>query len=488
MIPYSPLTFAALLSLMMFLQNTNIMTASAFQISIPSNTPYRPCGSFIAKSIPSSQLYSFSVKASELEEGLTDEEKTIIRVFRQCGPSVAFVTSFLTTPNTSNNRSNRNNRDNNNNRKGENNRPPNTGRSLGSGSGFIVDKDGYLVTNYHVIQRAYELNESLQRTRNITTATVDMLTPSVVKPFVDSFINNTVTGSIINSEDAAKVYVRINSSTKYQLVDVVGARPDLDIAVLKIRPNNANSASPSEETTTDALDVIKIGSSSKLLVGQRVVAIGNPFGLDQTVTAGVVSSLNRDITGVAGNKITNCVQTDASINPGNSGGPLLNSQGKLVGVNTMIISTSGSNAGIGFAVPSDSVEKAALQIIENHRRKDGSIASKGSKTNKRGYIGFTLASDEVTMELLKKKEKNGVLVLDVKENSPAKEGGLIATSFSKKTGVLIGDVIVAINGKEITSGLKEVEEDLRKCVQGEQINLTVEKSDGTRKVVYLTLS
>lgn len=487
MSPYSSLTFAALLSLMMFQQNTNIMSASAFQISIPFNTPYRPCGPFIRKSSPSSHLYSFSVKASELEEGLTDEEKTIIRVFRQCGPSVAFVTSFLTTPNTSNNRSNRNNIDNNNNRKGENNRPPNTGRSLGSGSGFIVDKDGYLVTNYHVIQRAYELNESLQRTRNITTATVDMLTPSVVKPFVDSFINNTITGSIINSEDAAKVYVRINSSTKYQLVDVVGVRPDLDIAVLKIRPN-ANFASPSEETTTDALDVIKIGSSSKLLVGQRVVAIGNPFGLDQTVTAGVVSSLNRDITGVAGNKITNCVQTDASINPGNSGGPLLNSQGELVGVNTMIISTSGSNAGIGFAVPSDSVEKAALQIIENHRRKDGSIASKGSKTKKRGYIGFTLASDEVTMELWKKKEKNGVLVLDVKDNSPAEEGGLIATSFSKKTGVLIGDVIVAINGKEITAGLKEVEEDLRKCVQGEQINLTVEKSDGTRKVVYLTLS
>ncbi len=176
----------------------------------------------------------------------------------------------------------------------------------GTGSGFIYDKQGHVVTNYHVIQNA----------------------------------------------DTANVTLADQSTWPAQLV---GVEPDQDLAVLKVDIPSAR------------LQPILIGTSDDLQVGQKVFAIGNPFGFDQTLTTGVISGLGREVTSVTERKITGVVQTDAAINPGNSGGPLLDSAARLVGVNTAIYSPSGAYAGIGFAVPVDTVNRIVPQLIQHGR-------------------------------------------------------------------------------------------------------------------------
>ena len=257
---------------------------------------------------------SFAVKASKLEENLTEEESTIVRVFRQCGPSVAYVTSFASPPPSRFERSTRGSsrfrsrprsrsrstpNDSNSDENNKNNlKIPSGSTSLGTGSGFVIEEDGYLITNYHVIQRAYELNQNYERAQNITKSIQGL---SMLSTLLPSLISENNTDLYI----PAQIYVRINSSTKYLKADIVGVKPELDVAVLKI----VSSSSSSERSEDNVYPNVQIGSSSDLLVGQRVVAIGNPFGLDQTVTSGVVSALNREVTGVAGNKIPNCIQT-----------------------------------------------------------------------------------------------------------------------------------------------------------------------------------
>ncbi len=172
----------------------------------------------------------------------------------------------------------------------------------GTGSGFVWDEQGHVVTNYHVIEGAQELE------------------------------------------------VTLSDHTTYQ-AKVVGLAPEKDLAVLRLQ------AAPAK------LRPIPIGTSGDLQVGQRVLAIGNPFGLDQTLTTGVVSALGREIQSATRRRIAGVIQTDAAINPGNSGGPLLDSSGRLIGVNTAIQSTSGSSAGIGFAVPVDTVNRIVPQLI-----------------------------------------------------------------------------------------------------------------------------
>lgn len=400
----------------------------------------------------------FAVKASTLDEQalLTEEEKTVVRVFRSCGPSVAYVTSFASMtpiPGRRRRRSTPQRRD-------ATPAPPSTGTPLGSGSGFVVESDGYVVTNYHVVQRAYELNAAADRVRTMTAGL----------SWERLFNNNN--NSTARTSPPCEVFVRISSDGKYVPATIVGVRPALDVAVLKIKDDPETVLTP-----------VTCGSSANLLVGQRVVAIGNPFGLDQTVTAGVVSALNRRVTGVAGNEIPNCVQTDAAINPGNSGGPLLNSRGELVGVNTMIISTSGSNAGIGFAIPADAMKRATDDIVASDRRNNG--------TSKVGRLGVGLASDALTASVWNdsndSKDKGGVLVVRVDAGSPAADGGLVP--FRVRKGVLVerGDVLTAVNGKEIQHGLQEVQEDFRTRTVGEKVTLTVEGGDGVRRVVYVTL-
>jgi S1-C subfamily serine protease len=243
----------------------------------------------------------------------------------------------------------------------------------GTGSGFIWDEKGHIVTNFHVMQEA----------------------------------------------DAARVTLADQSSWKARLV---GAYPDKDLAVLVIdAPNNR-------------LQPMPLGTSHDLQVGQKVFAIGNPFGLDRTLTTGVISALGREIESVTRRRIREVIQTDAAINPGNSGGPLLDSAGRLIGVNTAIFSPSGAYAGIGFAIPSDEVARVVPQII-----KHGEVIRPG--------LGIQVAPDQLTRQLNLK----GVLVIGVRAGGPAANAGLRPTQRIETGHIRLGDLIVAVNREPVNS-------------------------------------
>jgi S1-C subfamily serine protease len=263
----------------------------------------------------------------------------------------------------------------------------------GTGSGFVWDKEGRIVTNFHVI------------------------------------------------EDASRVHVTLADNTTWKAV-LVGAAPDKDLAVLQI------SAPESK------LKPIPLGESGNLLVGQKVFAIGNPFGLDHTLTSGIVSALGREITAVTGETITDMIQTDAAINPGNSGGPLLDSAGRLIGVNTAIYSPAGVSAGIGFAVPVAKVNMVVPDLI-----KYGKLLKPG--------LGVTIANDQLTQRL----GIEGVLLIKIQPGSAAAQAGLQGTS--QVSGELIlGDIIIGINGAQVSSSA-----DLAAILQqhriGEKISLKI---------------
>ncbi|SDP08491.1 S1C family serine protease [Desulforhopalus singaporensis] len=272
----------------------------------------------------------------------------------------------------------------------------------GTGSGFVWDTKGRIVTNYHVISDANRLQ-------------VTMADGSSWKAFV------------------------------------IGVAPDKDLAVLQI------------DASTHRLKPIAIGSSADLLVGQKVFAIGNPFGLDQTITSGIISALNREITAVTGRIIKNVIQTDAAINPGNSGGPLLDSAGRLIGVNTAIYSPSGAYAGIGFAVPVDTVNSIVPQLI-----KKGRVLQPG--------IGVTLADERLTRRL----GIEGVLVINVSSKSPAEEAGLRSTKQYGQD-IVLGDIIVAVNGVAVSSH-EDLREEFEKLGIGSEVLLTIMRDDRQQEV------
>jgi len=242
----------------------------------------------------------------------------------------------------------------------------------GTGSGFVWDKDGRIVTNVHVI------------------------------------------------DDASRVEVVLADNTKWKAT-LVGVSPDKDIAVLKI------SAPP------EMLSPIPLGDSRNLLVGQKVFAIGNPFGLDQTMTSGIVSALGREIRSVSGRSIQGVIQTDAAINPGNSGGPLLDSAGRIIGVNTAIYSPSGASAGIGFAVPVEVVNRVVPEIIRY-----GRVVRPG--------IGITIAHPTLAERL----DIHGVLIINVLKGTSAEAAGLRGTR-QRGADIILGDVIVSMNNRPVSS-------------------------------------
>ena len=239
----------------------------------------------------------------------------------------------------------------------------------GTGSGFLWDEQGHVVTNYHVIEQAQELE------------------------------------------------VTLSDHTTHK-AEVVGLAPEKDLAVLKLL------------TPPRKLRPIPVGTSADLQVGQQVLAIGNPFGLDQTLTTGVVSALGREIQSATRRRISGVIQTDAAINPGNSGGPLLDSSGRLIGVNTAIQSTSGSSAGIGFAVPVDTVNRVVPQLI-----------SKGRAA--RPDPGFDPLPEAYRASF---DAPQGVIVLQVRKGSAADRAGLQGIARSGRRFVL-GDIILGVNGK-----------------------------------------
>ena len=270
----------------------------------------------------------------------------------------------------------------------------------GVGSGFVWDQDGHIVTNFHVVQ------------------------------------------------EGDRASVTLNNGATYP-AKIVGVAPDKDIAILHI------DVDPKE------LLPLPIGASAGLKVGQKVMAIGNPFGLDQTLTTGVISGLGREIKSVTGRPIYDVIQTDASINPGNSGGPLLDSAGRLIGINTAIYSPSGANAGIGFAVPVDTINAIVPQLLKN-----GKITRPG--------LGINILSDAIASQ----HRIDGVAIMQVVPGGAAEQGGLVGAK-SMGGAVELGDVIVAIDGTEVHRT-----NDLFKALDnhkvGDQVEITVENNSKRR--------
>ena len=264
----------------------------------------------------------------------------------------------------------------------------------GSGTGFVWDKQGHIVTNFHVIK------------------------------------------------DADIAYVAFGDQDHSTAV-LVGAAPEKDLAVLKI------------EADADKLRPLPRGTSSDLEVGLKALAIGNPFGLDHTLTTGIVSALGREIQSTNGVPIKDVIQTDAAINPGNSGGPLLDSSGKLIGVNTAIFSPSGAYAGIGFAIPVDVVNWVVPELIEH-----GRIVRPG--------IAVGLAPDRLIAQF----GLPGVLILDVKPDSGASRANLRPTRRTQYGQILLGDIVVAI-GKQRIRDNKDLLLAMENYNVGDRVTVTV---------------
>lgn len=318
---------------------------------------------------------------------LAADEKATIDIFRRASPAVVHITTLAVRQNVF---------------------------SLdlfqiprGTGSGFVWDQNGHIVTNFHVIQGA----------------------------------------------DAARVTLADQSTWSARLA---GAYPDKDLAVLVI------------DAPKDRLTPIPIGTSHDLQVGQKVFAIGNPFGLDQSLTTGVISALGREIESVTRRPIRGMIQTDAAINPGNSGGPLLDSAGRLIGVNTAIYSPSGAYAGIGFALPVDEVNRVVPQLI-----RFGKVI--------RPSLGVQVAPDHLARQLGLK----GVLIVEVQPDGPAAKAGLRPTRRDENNRILLGDVILALNGQRLRS-VNDLLDALDRLESGQKVTLTILRDGEERQVTVVT--
>mmetsp|Transcript_19282 Transcript_19282/g.24877 ORF Transcript_19282/g.24877 Transcript_19282/m.24877 type:complete len:475 (+) Transcript_19282:74-1498(+) len=304
---------------------------------------------------------------------------------------------------------------------------------LGSGSGFIWDKKGHIVTNYHVV-------------RNAKSAQVALLCPAGVAGALPISIDpNVVPYTSMRSSSFA---FSAASGTRQQvfIAKVVGVDPGKDIAVLKV------------DAPLSILQPLALGTSKGLRVGQQSLAIGNPFGLDHTLTAGIISGLGREVKSPIGRPISNVIQTDAAINPGNSGGPLLDSSGRLIGMNTAIYSPSGASAGIGFAIPIDTVKYIVDTLIA-----DGRVV--------RPVLGISYLESKQAKAL---GIDNGVLVLEVPPESAAAKAGLKGTRRTETGLIEIGDIIIKVGDKVINT-----ESDLFQAVEdykpGDFVDLIVSR-------------
>jgi S1-C subfamily serine protease len=318
-----------------------------------------------------------------LPEGLGEEERRGIEIFRRASASVVYITTtalrrdfffdIFQIP-------------------------------QGSGSGFFWDDQGHLVTNYHVV------------------------------------------------EGANRFSVTLADRTDWD-AELVGVAPEKDLAVLKIN-------APQER-----LVPLTPGSSGDLMVGQKVLAVGNPFGLDQTLTVGVVSALGRELRSPTGRVIRDVIQTDAAINPGNSGGPLLDSSGRVVGVNTAIYSPSGASAGIGFAIPVDTIRRLVPQLIQY----GGPIEP--------GIEGLGWLSDRQAASF----GLDGVVVRQVVTGSQAEGIGLEGIGLTSRGRYVLGDTIVAVDGEPVSS-VDRMRDLFEAAGVGGSVTLTVERGGDLREV------
>ena len=306
---------------------------------------------------------------------LSDFEQSTIRVFENVAPSVVQVVALQ-------------------------GRGRAGGEPAGSGTGFIWDAAGHVVTNNHVVENG------------------------------SSFVVRLASGEVLPAE-------------------VVGRAPNYDLAVLRVQRRGGLPAP------------VPVGRSADLKVGQTAYAIGNPFGLDQSLTTGIISALKRRLPTSGGREVADVIQTDAAINPGNSGGPLLDSAGRLIGVNTAIFSPSGTNAGIGFAIPVDVVNRVVPELIRT-----GRVPTPG--------IGI-LAGDETLAAQL---GVNGVIVAGVVPGSPAEQAGL--RGVDPRAGIL-GDVIVGVEDAPVRH-LPDLTDRLEQTGVGNTIGLKVLRDNQTRTI------
>ncbi len=467
------------------------LAVHVLQISIEAFQPSTPTR---GHSFP---LSAFKVSVEELEKDLTPGERSVTGVVRQCGPSVALIRSVLPSASqSSQSRQSRRRRrknvprrnnvdDENNNNNNKNNNLP-RGSDLGSGSGFLVSSEGYICTNFHVIEQAYSIRRNAEMAEHTFDELAGNLTGGLIK---DDLLNITKTilqqqfQGLFDVDSLPVVYAKISSSNRFQKCRIVDVNPDIDLAVLKIMESNTSSTSESS---------IDFGSSSDLLVGQTVVAIGNPFGLQSSVSCGVVSALDRQLANnqrPANIPIRNVIQTDAAINPGNSGGPLLNLKGEVVGINTAIITTSGSSAGIGFAVPSDQIQPVVQRILQKDRIENGNRPNVG-------WLGISVVTQDVQIPTeVSSNSTNSTLPLlaasknwisSVEANSPAQAAELKPLTIKDDGSVEYGDAIVAVGGNTVES-FEDLRKELETCVAGEQVALTVRDAEEKKRVVYVTL-
>jgi len=266
----------------------------------------------------------------------------------------------------------------------------------GSGSGSILDQQGNILTNYHVI------------------------------------------------EGAQKLSVSMGGKKDYPAV-VVGGDPDTDLAVIRLT-----------EKPAGALTAVPLGDSDKLVVGQKVLAIGNPFGLDRTLTTGVISGLQRPIRARNNRLIEGAIQTDASINPGNSGGPLLDSHGRMIGINSQILSPSGSSAGVGFAVPISIAKRVVPQLLQNGRVR-------------RPKLGINTRDVSMIRNQVDLPVSDGVLIVNVARGSGAANAGLRGIQQTEMGDIELGDIIVGVDNDKVGNS-----DDLFRVLDKHQIGETVQ--------------
>jgi S1-C subfamily serine protease len=286
----------------------------------------------------------------------------------------------------------------------------------GAGSGFVLDEQGHIVTNNHVI------------------------------------------------EDAERILVRFADDTSVE-AEVVGADADSDLAVIQV------------DVPQGLLKPVRLGDSEILRVGQRAIAVGNPFGFEQTMTTGIISAVGRVVRQESGFSLPQLIQTDAAINPGNSGGPLLDSQGRVIGVTTLIFSSSGSSAGVGFAVPVNTVKRVVPQLIASGRYADPWLGITGLSVTPEVAEAFGLDGDR------------GVLVRDAVDDGPADKAGLRGSErqieFEGALLITGGDIIVALNG-EAVQDMDDLITSLSGAAVGQTVTLTVLR-DGEEMRIELTL-
>ena len=318
---------------------------------------------------------------------LAQDEQNTIELFRAVSPSVVYITTIALRRNLFSLNA--------------------VEIPQGTGSGFVWDENGRVVTNYHVVK------------------------------------------------DANRIEVTMADNSTWEAV-LVGAAPDKDLAVLQI------------DAPKNRLHPITVGGSLELLVGQKVFAIGNPFGLDQTITSGIISALGRGIKSITGRTIHNMIQTDAAINPGNSGGPLLDSAGRLIGVNTAIFSPSGAYAGIGFAVPVDEVNRVVPQLIRS-----GKLIKPG--------IGASLADER----LVKRLGIDGILVLGVEPGGAAHKAGIRPTRQYGNE-IVLGDIIHGISGVRVFN-YDDIRTELERYSVGDVVLVNIIR-DGQAMDLSLTLT